>query len=263
MMSVSAMSAVALPRTMPFMAAVSSVAFLRRIPVFLAFVTFLAAMALDGAFTAFVRALTPVTLVLFLIVVAVMTAVSVRTSVALLVAGASLAPMHAVPFVRALPCGHPVASPVLVSAVRLVILMGVVTAAVTGLALVLQMSGVLMDGVVLVLGMIGWVVVTAHALHVVGGVVDHVVRGMSAVGLVVVGVALVSPAMRARRPTDVHARPRTAWSLRALERGIGQQCARPVELPVRFGGCTDVYPGARGRHLLPDALDDGLEPGTG
>jgi hypothetical protein len=233
-MSVPAMSAVALPRTMPFMAAVASVAFLRRIPVFLAFVTFIAAMALDGAFTAFVRALTPVTLVLFLIVVAVMTAVAVRTSVALLVAGASLAPMHAVPFVRALPCVHPVASAVLVSAVRLVI---------------------------------GWVVVTALALHVVGGVVDHVVRGMNTVGLVVAGVvvgaALVSPAVRARSPTDEHARPCTAWSLRALERGIGQQCARPVELPVRFGGCTDVHPGARGGYLLPDALDDGLEPGTG
>jgi hypothetical protein len=232
-MSVPAMSAVALPRTMPFMAAIASAAFLRRIPVIVAFVTFMAAMALliDGASTAFVRAPTPVTLALFLIVVAVMTAVAVKTSVALLVAGASFAPMRAGPFVRALPCVRPVASAVLVNAVRLVI---------------------------------GWVVVTALALHVVGGVVDHVVRGMSTVGLVVAGVVVgVSPAMRARRPTDEHARPRTAWSLRALERGIGQQCARPVELPVRFGGCTDVHPGARGGYLLQDALDDGLEPGTG
>jgi hypothetical protein len=49
----------------------------------------------------------------------------------------------------------------------------------------------------------------------------------------------------------------------ALVRGIGQQAGRRVQLLVHAGRFTDVDAGPRGGHLLPDALDDGCEFGTG
>jgi hypothetical protein len=175
---------------------------------------------------------------------------------------------RAVVSMRALSCVRLVASMVLITgAVCLVILMGVVTAAVAGPAIVLPMTGlgmggVLVDGAALVPTVIVWHGVTALAVRVA----DHVVRGVRVACLIVagvVGVVFGSSAARARHPTGGRARRPTARSLRALKRGIGQQCARSVELLLHLDGGTDVRPGARGRHLLPDSLDDGLEPRTG
>jgi hypothetical protein len=109
--------------------------------------------------------------------------------------------------------------------------------------------------------------VTAHAVCVVDGVANHVVRGVRIAGPivagVVTGVAFGSSVMRARRSAGDWARRCAAWSLRALERGIGQQCTRRVEFAVRMIRCTDVRPSARRGHLRPDLLDDGVERGTG
>jgi hypothetical protein len=98
---------------------------------------------------------------------------------------------------------------------------------------------------------------------VVDGVANHVVRGVRIAGPIVAGVAFGFSIMRARRSAGDRARRCAAWSLRALERGIGQQCTRLVELAVRMIRCTDLRASARRGHLRPGLLDDGVECGTG
>ncbi|WP_379589783.1 hypothetical protein [Pseudonocardia zijingensis] len=92
---------------------------------------------------------------------------------------------------------------------------------------------------------------------------DQVVRARFIAGPTVagvaVGVAFGFSVVRARPPAGGRARRGTARSLRALERGIGQQCTRLVELAVRMPRCTDVRPSAWGGHPRPDLLDDGVE----
>jgi hypothetical protein len=119
----------------------------------------------------------------------------------------------------------------------------------------------------LVPAVIVWLGVNALAACVIDGVADHVVRGVRIAGPivagVVVGVVFGSSVMRTRRSAGDRARRCAAWSLRALERGLGQQGTRLVEFAVRMIRCTDVRPSARGGHLRPDLLDDGVECGTG